>query len=263
MMMPKSDQDLLTQIRPLVVAAIAVAIFASIMRVLVQAGRLMDDGWAGMFDLEIIAISLEGPLGQSTYVRMMGLVLLLAALFYSPMRKPSILLGAFMVAVSFALTGHATREPQWLLGGLITFHLLAVSFWFGALWPLYRLAHPSKDPRHAAMIAERFGTQAIIIVPLLIMAGLSFSWLLLGDFWVLVTSNYGLVLLAKVSLVAIVLAFAALNKLRLVPSLAQARAGAALRFRRSLLWEGAVFLLIFATTALLTTSFTVPMPNSM
>lgn len=256
--LPRAGDEISDALRPMALVSVFVAMTATVIRVLVQAGRLMDDGVAGMLDPEIIAISLEGPLGQSTYVRLGGLTLILIAVLFRPLRVPATLFGSIMVAGSFALTGHATREPQWLLGGLITFHLLAVSYWFGALPPLFRLSHPNRDSSHAAEIADRFGKQATIVVPMLIAAGVTFSWFLLGSPLALISTNYGLVLLAKLAIVGVVLMFAAINKLKFVPELSAVKPGSAARFRRSLSWEGIVFLGIFAVTAILTTSFTVP-----
>lgn len=256
--LPRAGDEIANALRPLALFAVLTAIAATAVRVLVQAGRLMDDGIAGMLDPEIIAISLEGPLGQSSYVRIGGLILLFIAVIARPLRAPATLFGVILVAGSFALTGHAIREPQWLLGGIITFHLLAVSYWFGALPPLYKLAHPDRDGEHAAEIADRFGKQASIIVPMLIAAGVAFSWILLDGPAALFGTNYGFMLLGKIGIVAVVLIFAAINKLKLVPDLAQSAPGAAVRFRRSLRWEGLAFLAVFAVTAVLTTSFTVP-----
>lgn len=255
--LPRAGDEVANALRPLAIIATLVAIAATLFRVSVQAGRLMDD-WAGMINPDIILISLEGPLGQSTYVRLGGLALILLAALFRPVRAPATLFGAIMVAASFALTGHATREPQWLLGGLITFHLLAVAYWFGALAPLYRLTSFDGGASHAAEIADRFGRQASVIVPMLILAGGTFAYVLLGGIEPLWASVYGRVLIGKLVLVSIVLGIAALNKWRFVPALALDADLAAARFRRSLRYETGVFLLIFTATAFLTTSFTVP-----
>lgn len=255
--LPRAGDEVANALRPLAIAAALLAIVATVFRVMVQAGRLMDD-WAGMVDPEIILISLEGPLGQSSYIRLGGLAFILLAALFRPIRGPATLFGAIMVSASFALTGHATREPQWLLGGLITFHLLAIAYWFGALAPLYRLTLFENGASHAADVADRFGRQASIIVPMLVLAGGGFAYLLLGGIQPLWTSAYGRMLLVKLALVAIVLGIAALNKLRFVPALAADAQRAAPQFRRSLQIEAAAFLFVFAATALLTTSFTVP-----
>lgn len=256
--LPQAGDEVLSSLKWLAFGAVLVAALATVMRVLVQAGRLMDDGVAGMLDPEIIAISLEGPLGQSTYVRLSGLALVMLAVFSRPLRLPATLFGSIMVAGSFALTGHATRDPQWLLAGLITFHLLAISFWWGALAPLHKLSADKLDAQHAAEMAERFGKQATLIVPMLILAGAAFAWLIMGSVTAFFTTNYGRVLLLKLVLVTVVLAFAALNKLRFVPALAADVPEAKSRFRLSLKLESLAFLLVFTVTAALTTSFTVP-----
>lgn len=240
-----------------IAAAVAVSVVASIWRVMVQAGRLMDD-FAFMTDPEIIAISLEGPLGTSTLARLIGLAILLLVVLAPSVRTGAAVLGAACVALSFGLTGHATRDPQWALLVLITLHLLAVSFWFGALLPLYQLSKPSLDAVEAARLSHRFGRQASIIVPILIAVGGVFAYLLLGSLQAVFSTAYGQMLLLKLVIVALVLGIAALNKLRLVPALEMQAAGAAKRFRTSLRWEALVFLMIFTATALLTTSFTVP-----
>jgi len=233
------------------------AIAASVWRVMVQAGRLMNDT-AFMVDPEIITIVLEAPLGTSTLARLIGLAILLLAVFAPSLRTAAAFLGAASVAVSFGLTGHATRDPQWALLALITMHLMAVSFWFGALLPLYQLSTPGTENSEAARVSHRFGQQASIIVPILIAVGIGFAYLLLGSLEAVFTSAYGEMLLVKLVIVALVLGVAALNKLRLVPAMEAEKAGAAETFRTSLRWEALVFLMIFATTALLTTSFTVP-----
>lgn len=255
--LPKAGYEVADALRPLAIGATLVAIAATAFRVMVQAGRLMDD-WAGMVDPAIIVISLQGPLGESSYTRLVGLALILLAASFRPVRAPATLFGAIMVAGSFALTGHATRDPQWLLGGLITFHVLAVAYWFGALAPLYRLGLLEGGTTRAAEIADRFGKQASIIVPMLILAGAAFAYVLLDGIEPLWTTAYGRVLTTKIAIVVIVLAIAALNKWRFVPALSANAVQAGPRFRRSLRYEAAAFFLVFATTAFLTTSFTVP-----
>lgn len=255
--LPIRDAALDRAVLRIALAAAILAALASALRVMVQAGRLMGDA-AFMTDWQIISISLEGPLGTSTYVRLAGLAVLVLAILLRPISIPATVLGAVLVTGSFALTGHATGDPQWLLSGLITLHLLAVSFWFGALLPLYQLAGSDQPSDRAARVAHRFGVQASIIVPLLILAGVVFAWQLLGGPQALFGTAYGQMLLIKLALVAMVLGIAALNKLRLVPDLAANQSGASARFRTSLGWETLVFLAIFSATAILTSSFTVP-----
>ncbi|WP_349359508.1 CopD family protein [Stappia sp.] len=255
--MPRVGVAVAGALRRLAIGATLLAIAATVVRVMVQGGRMLDE-WAGMTDPDILMISLDGPLGASTGVRLAGLGLLLLAALVRPLRGPATLVGAVLVAGSFALTGHATRAPQWALGGLVTIHLLALAYWVGALAPLYRLAGASDDRRRAAEIAERFGRQASVVVPVLVLAGAGFAYVLLGGLVPLVTAGYGQVLLAKLGLVALVLGIAALNKWRFVPALASGGAEAGFRFRRALALEALAFVAVFAMTAVMTTSFTVP-----
>lgn len=250
---PRLDRSLLR----VAAGAAIIAALASALRVMVQAGRLMDDV-AFMTDWEIISISLDGLLGTSTTVRLAGLALLLLAVVFRHVRVPATLLGALAVAASFSLTGHATRDPQWALAALITLHLLAVSFWLGALFPLYRLAGMPAERAEVARVAHRFGVQASFVVPILVTVGVVFAWLLLGGPQALFGTAYGQMLLIKLAIVAVVLGIAALNKLRLVPDLAAGKEQAGVSLRTALGWETLVFLAIFTATAILTTSFTVP-----
>ena len=58
-----------------------------------------------------------------------------------------------------------------------------------------------------------------LVVPVLIVAGLSFAWLMSGTFAALFGTAYGWTLLAKLACVSAVLVLAALNKMRFVPAL--------------------------------------------
>lgn len=258
--LPISDIGLRSSLLKWAAGAAVLAAMASALRVMVQAGRVMDDR-AFMTDPEIVSIVLEGPLGTSTLVRLIGLGTIILAVLLPSVRLLAGMVGALLVAGSFALTGHATRDPQWALSALVTVHLLAVSFWFGALLPLYKLAAPdSSNIDEAAHMAHRFGQQATVVVSVLVIVGGIFGYLLLGSPAALFGSAYGQMLLLKLAFVTAVLGIAALNKLRLVPALASGDAKSAERFRASLRWEGLVFVAIFAATAFLTTSFTLANP---
>ena len=218
----------------------------------------MDDGWVGMLDLEIIGFSLEGPLGTSTLLRLIGLVMIIAAATIPRLQFYVGVLGAILIAISFAVTGHATRNPTWVLMPLLTLHIMAVTFWFGALVPLYHLSGRGKSLINAAAISERFGKQAMVIVPILMVVGLVFAYLTVGSLQNLLATNYGWALLIKLGVVSCVLTIAAANKLRFVPRLMTESEAEAAIFRRALICEFGLFILIFVITAILTTTFTLP-----
>jgi copper transport protein len=99
-----------------------------------------------------------------------------------------------------------------------------------------------------------FSAVAVVLVPGLVAAGAALAWFLIGELPALVTTPYGLALSAKITLVAAMLALAAVNKWRLVPALPTGRAAMA-RLRHSIFVEAALALaVIVATTALTSVS---------
>lgn len=227
------------------------------LRISIQAGQLLDDGIVGMMDRDMLALVGGAPLGQSSLLRALGIVFLMSGALWTSMRLVLGILGTAMIALSFAFVGHATTEITFL-GALIFYHLIAVSYWFGALMPLYRLAGDQNTWREAGLLVERFGRQAAFIVPLLIAVGGVFAYSLLGSIQAIFTSTYGQVLLVKITVVSILLALAALNKLRFVPALNQGNPTGAKHLRTSIKWEALAFAGIFIITAILTSAVNLP-----
>ncbi|GEO42979.1 hypothetical protein SAE02_71270 [Skermanella aerolata] len=186
----------------------------------------------------------------SALLRLDGLALLVAAAAWQwslPVLGP---LGAVMVAASFAFTGHTVPWDSLWLSGLLVLHLLAIAFWAGAFWPLL-VATRHSDRNGVAQLMAAFSVVATIVVPLLAGAGLVMAWRLVGSWSALATTAYGLILLVKILIVAGMLALAALNKWRFVPTLRQGK-DALERLRRSILGEAALAVVVFIATAVLT-----------
>jgi copper transport protein len=85
-------------------------------------------------------------------------------------------------------------------------------------------------------------------------AGLIIAVLQVGSVRGLIDTTYGLILLAKLALVAVLVALAAINKLRLTPSLARGEADAAMALRRTIAAEIGLALSILVATAALSTT---------
>ncbi|MFK7846127.1 MAG: copper resistance D family protein [Rhodothermales bacterium] len=245
------------QLFKIVIWAALFSILLTLLRISLQAGQLYDEGFIGMIDADMVQIVTEGPLGNSSYLRIAGLALLIMAVFLSGMQVPLTIVGGLAVAASFALIGHATREPI-LLGVLITIHLLAVSYWIGGLYPLYKLASDKSSLNEAGDIAHRFGQQAAMIVPVLIIVGVVFAIVLTGSPLKLIGTEYGLILVLKIMLVAVLLGLAAFNKLKFVPKLQNLNEDAAHHLRISIRLEFVAFVLIFVLTAVLTSAVNLP-----
>jgi len=160
--------------------------------------------------------------------------------------------------MSMTLVGHATTRGV-LTGLLLGLHLAGVSFWLAALLPLRRMCVDADDLRALAMLADEFGRLAVVLVTMLVVAGLCYAALLLGSPAALVTSSYGLLLLAKIGLVGGLLLLAAWNRLRLVPALQRGEHDASRHLRRVIEMEMGVAGGILLATSLLTTSVTLPM----
>lgn len=234
--------------------------------VAVQAGFLADDGLAGMVDGDMINIIWNDPTGLSNKVLLLGLLAISFICFIPiPIIPVPIIpifgwvagIGALFTVISFTLIGHTTNASIPVSAGLIALHLFAVSFWLGALWPLYRLARQNKVGE-LIDAAETFGKQAMIIVPALLLAGLVLSIFLLGSITALFTTAYGLFLLSKIVLVVMLLGLAALNKYRFIPALKDNEPEALNHFARSVRLEVLLFSGILLITATLTSALELP-----
>jgi len=135
--------------------------------------------------------------------------------------------GATLIALTTSLSGHAADWGDMTLPVLIDWlHLLAVSTWIGGLFTLgfvlhHSLSSPDKaEPTQSlASIAARFSTMAACCVAVFLPAGLYNAWLQVTSFSPLVSTSYGWTLLAKLSLVGLVLIIAGVNRYYFVPLL--------------------------------------------
>ncbi len=207
-------------------------------------------GWVASSDLELWRLVLTTPSGQALLAQAAGLVLLILGAALPGLRWPAGVGGGLLVLLGIAWVGHAADlAPAWPAQLLLVLHLAGLAFWLGSLWPLLRVAGAADG----VDVMERFSRLATWTVAALLLAGLALSVWLVGGFAALIFSPYGQLLLAKLAGVAILLALAAANKLRLVPALRAGRPGAAAALVRSIRIEIAVVVLILGVTAALTT----------
>ena len=221
---------------------------------LVQPAR-MTGSFSGMLDGSLQAMLLTSDAGATTAIRILGLVMLVVGL---PKRnrlgEACSLIGATLVVVSFGLMGHtAAHDQRWLLVALLVVHLLIIAFWFGALLPLYMAASRETNADNALVI-ENFSAIAAWLVPIIFVAGLGMSVLLLEEFNNLWTA-YGVSLLAKVSGFAALMGLATLNKWRLGPAIAAGHAPALRNFQRSVVAEWSLIVAVLVVTAIMTGLF--------
>ncbi len=214
--------------------------------------------------------------------------------------------GGLAVAVSFVLWGHAIESPyRWLSVVSDGTHVAAAAIWFGGLVglamtlrrrsgalsgrepdpaiapsepaegavavatrPEIEVSSPDRLLSSTATVLDRFSTAAALSVAALLVSGVAMTWIQSGgDPTALWSTTYGRLVIAKVGVVAVVLALAAHNRYRLVPQLValggtddapvapdtsahRAAAGWA-RLRTNVLAEIALILAALAVTAVL------------
>ncbi len=258
---PLLDEGLKRHLRQIILTMAVIGAVGSMAQFGIQSGRLLDEGFAGMFDPEMLALVKDAPLGTSVFLRLGGLALLFAFALQIPVSGLFGALGTVMTASSFSFVGHGTGEPRIVMAALVTLHLLGISFWIGALWPLRQIASKEDALDTTGKLAHRFGQQAAWVVGGLIVAGLVLTVLITGSPAAVFTTQYGLTLLAKVAVVAALLALAAANKLRIVPAIEKGDASAAGHLRQSISWEMLAVIVILTITAVLTTI--TPLPETM
>ena len=208
--------------------------------------------------------------GTMWQLRMAALVacLLLATLGQRGMgRHPRLRLAASTAAGALALAtlawaGHGAmdedlRRLEHLAADIA--HLLAAGAWTGALagFAVAGLWHAG-DADGAVLFSRclaGFARTGTAIVAVLVLSGAINYLMVVGPtFDGLAASAYGWLLLAKIALFGAMMAFASLNRYRLVPALAKAVAGpnsiaAVRRVRRSVLLEAAVACVLLAVVA--------------
>lgn len=163
------------------------------------------------------------------------------------------LVGALATAIGFSLSGHAA------VGGLmprvlLVAHVLTAAYWLGAFLPLAALLRSRGG--EAAWVVRRFAAIAMAAVTLLLLSGVAQAALHLPSFSALLSTSYGLLVLAKAVGAALLLALAGWNHWRLTPRLDAD--GAASALVRTIVAESALALAVLGVTAVL--SMTSPRP---
>lgn len=211
---------------------------------------------SSIWDTEMISLLWQTPVGEALKLRVLGLGLLALGVWLPGIGLPLAVIGSTLTLWSFTVIGHLSDASFWARS-LVLVHLSVASFWIGILLPLKRLTRDEKTIEAAAALGERFGRLATAFVPTLLVAGVIMAWLLVGNLKNLATS-YGITLLCKVTIVCLLLAFAAANKLRFVPAMKAGDRHAAAQLSRSITFEGYAFLVILLCTAVLTSAVTLP-----
>jgi putative copper export protein len=229
-------------------AAAALALLAA--QLALEAAHMAGE-FAGVLDWSLQRMVLGSAAGAAFGARVLGAVLIATALSQSS--RPARVIayaGGLLVAVSFALAGHTAVHPlRWLLAPALVTHLLVAAFWLGAIPALYLATVRGSD--HGRRLIEAFSRVALWIVPLLAVAGVVMTLLLIPGLAVF-AQPYGRLLLVKMTGFVLLMGLAAANRWRLGPAVA---AGATRAFKRSLIAEYLLIAGVLAATATMTTLY--------
>jgi copper resistance protein D len=210
--------------------ALAVAVVSGLALVLLLTMSLSDEGlgeavMSGALR-DVLNLTQFGLVAQ---VRLAIAVVLAICLVFerSALWRWLALAAAVSLAASIAWTGHAASTP-FALGYLHlasdALHLTAASAWIGGLVPLaFLLGMARRHKGWASLeldVIRRFSMLGIVSVAGLILSGVVNTWILVGSFRGLVETGYGQLLMLKLAAFAVMLAFAAVNRLCLTPRLA-------------------------------------------
>jgi putative copper resistance protein D len=229
-------------------------------------------GWLLLLTMQITGLSLWDALaqeglstvvevtqfGQVTVIRLALAVLLAISLAGErvwPLRWLT-LLSALAFAGAIAWTGHAGSTAGDL--GVLhlvsdVLHLWAASAWIGGLVLLAGLVKSSarhQSPAWRKLELEavtRFSMLGMVAVATLVLSGAINAWIIVGTWQVLLATAYGQLLLVKIAVVALMVAFACVNRFWLTPRLAATVvADASLQLARNSGLEFALGLAVFA-----------------
>jgi len=170
----------------------------------------------------------------------------------------SLFLVSVVLLVSLAWISHAAAaraQPLGLLGDAL--HLCAASVWIGGLLPqaifLTGARASSSLSERALPVLRRFSTLSLSCVSVLIVSGISNSWLLVGSIHALFTTRYGWLLLVKLAAFGVLVGLGARNRFVIKTKLTRVPTGSDLlaQLRRNVICEACLGLAIVAIVACL------------
>ena len=229
----------------------------SILAFISIAGNLGGD-LKSIFELELIELSFETIQGKSNLYLIVGFSVLSLSHYFPPLVFRAFnILGAILIIISFIVVGHSLSQGIFSQF-LVLIHIICISFWLGSFLPL-RYMCTIKNFTNLYFIADNFGRYAVVYIGILILTGLTFSYILLGGILPLITSTYGNVLLIKLFIVLMILIIGAINKFRIVPEIKKDLSTGQIKLKNSINIEIISSVLVLFTTSILTTSLPTPM----
>lgn len=221
--------------------SLAVALTSGVLWFVLQAASMSGLPLDQALNRETLSAVLNDTLfGQVCKIRLGLLVALVALLWWvrhAPEERARLMLsligaplaGAMLATLAWAGHAAAGKEANGYVQVIAdAMHLLAAGAWLGGLPPLVFLLARARWSAVGLPIAadatRRFSTLGIASVAGLVLTGSVNSWYLVGGVPALLGTMYGRLLMLKLALFALMLALAAVNRLRLTPQLVAVRA---------------------------------------
>jgi copper transport protein len=198
--------------------------------------------------------------GQAFIAMTLGFALVTTFLFLAWLTdRTALLWPAFVLGLGFSsglsLSGHSAADAgsSWKSELADWVHLSAACLWIGGLVQLAVVVLPlAPELRRRAFL--RFSTFATLLIALLLAAGIYLSILRLPHVHDLWTAGYGHVLLVKLALVALALAWGGVHRVFVVPRVASGADGLLARISRSVLGESFAGMAVLLAAAVLVDS---------
>ena len=241
------------------VLATALLLLATVADLLLRGPRAGGTGWPGVLRLDGLGYTLTGAIGLVLVARLVLVVALGAVLLRRPAEagRPRAAVAGVLglgVLLSVALLGHATDGTWWLLVPAAVLHLAAMVLWLGGLLVLAAVVLPRmrRSPAAGLRALRRWSVVAFGCVAVLVVTGEVQAFPTVAPLDALWSTQYGVLLLIKLGVLAVVLVLAAVAQ-RLV---ARSAHPARVRLRRSIGAEVVGVLVILGVTAGLSSTAT-------
>ena len=224
-----------------------------------NAGMLLDDGMTGICDPLMLQIVWNSTIGEQTLGRAAALILVLVFTLWMtrcksgpwpPLLKAGIVVTVSVIGWTFCLSGHSTATSV-IAQLCVTVHVVMAGWWIGSFYPLLRLCQTQRAEALRQTLHD-YGNQAVIMVGLLLFSGGVLLTLLLLNVTSTVNSLYLLAMGGKLTLVCVMLCFAAYHKWQLVNRIESD--GDCEAIKKSITAEALTGLLVLAVTATITSA---------
>lgn len=215
---------------PVVLAALrwtgALILGGLVLRVAARSVTLAHGAIAAAVSPSAVANALAGSTGLVVGLQAAGALAVLAGTGRTVPRSAVAAVGVVSAGAGFVLDGHSnTMEPRWLVLTADIAHLAAAATWLGGvvmLTVVLRRRQQEGRDRDAALIGARFSVVAAASLVVVGVAGTLLAIVILDRPAQLWETDWGLALLAKVVVVAVVGLIGAYNHFHAVPFLAGA-----------------------------------------